>query len=127
MMDLEVQFQVFFMSILFGMYLLSSWQLLNRIFLQSHIIRFVFELIFFIVNFLFYYFLLFLLNGGIFNIFLLLGVSIGFAIHQKFYAKKTLLLIEFILKKINDIIKKLRRNSNHGKNNERKKLFKNNQ
>lgn len=127
MMDLEVQFQVFFMSILFGMYLLSSWQLLNRIFLQSHIIRFVFELVFFIANFLFYYFLLFLLNGGIFNIFLLLGVSIGFAIHQKFYAKKTLLLIEFILKKINDIIKKLRRNSNHGKNNERKKLFKNNQ
>ena len=34
-MELEVQFQIFFMSILFGMYLLSFWQFFNRLFLNK--------------------------------------------------------------------------------------------
>ena len=115
-MELEVQFQVFFMSILFGMYLLSSWQLLNRVFLNKIIIRFFFELCFFVINFIFYYFLLFKLNGGIFNIYLPLAIIIGFLIHQKFYAPKILLFYEFILIKIHAIIKKIfKRRRKHGK------------
>lgn len=124
-MELEVQFQVFFMSILFGMYLLSFWQLLNRIFYKKTILRFFFELPFFTVNFLLYYFLLFKLNNGVFNIYLLLGLFIGFYIHQKFYASKILLYYEFILKKFNDIIKKSKRWIPHGKNKKRKKFQKN--
>jgi len=120
-MELEVQFQIFFMSILFGMYLLSSWQFLNRVFLRKIIIRFFFELLFFIFNFLFYYFLLFKLNGGLFNIYLLLGLFIGFFIHQKFYAPKILLFYEFILKKINDIMKKIfKGRKKHGKKKRKK-------
>ena len=123
-MELEVQFQIFFMTILFGMYLLSFWQLLNRIFLNKIIIRFFFELPFFIFNFLFYYFLLFQLNGGLFNIFLLLGLFIGFFIHQKFYASKFLSMYEFILKKINAIMKAIfKRRKNHGTK-KRKKIKK---
>ena len=125
MMELEVQFQVLFMSILFGMYLLSFWQLLNRFFYQKTVLRFFFELPFFIVNFLLYYFLLFKLNNGIFNIYLLLGLFVGFYIHQKFYASKILLFYEFILKKFNDIIKKSKRWIPHGKNKKRKKFQKN--
>ena len=123
MMELEVQFQIFFMSILFGMYLLSSWQFLNRIFLNKTVIRFFFELLFFVFNFLFYYFLLFKLNGGIFSIYLTLGILIGFFIHQKFYAPKILLFYEFILGKIHAIIKKLKtkRRKRHGKNKKRNK------
>lgn len=122
MMELEVQFQIFFMSILFGMYLLSFWQFLNRIFLNKIIIRFFFELLFFVINFLFYYYLLFKLNGGIFNIYLLLGLFIGFCIHQKFYARKILLFYEFILKKINGIILKIKKGlKRNGKNKKRKK------
>ena len=121
-MELEVQFQVFFMSILFGMYLLSFWQFLNRIFQKKIIIRFFFELPFFVFNFLFYYYLLFKLNGGLFSIYLLLGILIGFFLHQKFYAPKILLFYEFILKKINDIItKRKKRWKRHGKNKQRKK------
>ena len=125
MMELEVQFQVLFMSILFGMYLLSFWQLLNRIFYKKTILRFFFELPFFTINFLLYYFLLFKLNNGVFNIYLLLGLFIGFYIHQKFYASKILLYYEFILKKFNDIIKKSKRWIPHGKNKKRKKFQKN--
>ncbi len=122
MMELEVQFQVFFMSILFGMYLLSFWQFLNRIFFNKIIIRFFFELPFFVFNFIFYYFLLFTLNGGIFNIYLLLGLLIGFFIHQKFYAPKILLFYEFILQKIHAIIlKNIKRRKKHGKNPKRVK------
>ena len=122
MMELEVQFQVFFMSILFGMYLLSFWQFLNRLFHKKYIIRFFFELPFFIFNFLFYYFLLFQLNGGIFNIYLILALIIGFLIHQKFYAPKILLFYEFILKKLNGIILKIKKRwKRHGKNKKRKK------
>ena len=124
-MELEVQFQVLFMSILFGMYLLSFWQLLNRIFYKKTILRFFFELPFFTVNFLLYYFLLFKLNNGVFNIYLLLGLFIGFYIHQKFYASKILLYYEFILEKFNDIIKKSKRWIPHGKNKKRKKFQKN--
>jgi len=121
-MELEVQFQIFFMSILFGMYLLSFWQFLNRLFLKKIIIRFFFELLFFTFNFLFYYFLLFKLNGGVFNIYLILGLSIGFFIHQKYYAPKILLFYEFILNKLNAIIKKTRRVfKRNGKNKKRKK------
>ena len=121
-MELEVQFQIFFMSILFGMYLLSFWQFLNRIFQNKIITRFFFELLFFIFNFLFYYFLLFKLNGGIFNIYLLLGILTGFFIHQKFYAPKILLLYEFILNKLNAIIKNIKKRcKRHGKNKKRKK------
>lgn len=124
MMELEVQFQIFFMSILFGMYLLSSWQFLNRIFLHKIILRFFFELPFFITNFLFYYYLLFKLNGGIFNIYLLLGLLIGFFIHQKYYAPKILLYYEFILKRTHDIMKKIfKRRKKYGKK-KRKKLQK---
>ena len=116
MMELEVQFQVFFMSILFGMYLLSSWQFLNRIFLNKFFIRFFFELFFFVANFLFYYFLLFKLNGGLFNIYLPLAIIIGFLIHQRFYAPKILLFYEFILRRIHDIIKRIwKRRKKHGK------------
>ncbi len=124
MIELEVQFQIFFMSILFGMYLLSSWQLLNRIFKNKIIIRFFFELPFFVFNFLLYYFFLFKLDGGIFNIYLLLGLLIGFFIHQKFYAPKILLFYECILKKIHAIIIKITRRNKHGKNKKRKKLQK---
>lgn len=121
-MELEVQFQIFFMSILFGMYLLSSWQFLNRVFLNKKIIRFFFELLFFIFNFLFYYFLLFKLNGGIFNIYLLLGLFIGLFIHQKFYAPKILLFYEFILRKIHVIIINIKKRwKKHGKNKKRDK------
>ena len=128
MMELEVQFQILFVSILFGMYLLSFWQLLNRIFLKKIIIRFFFELPFFILNFLFYYFLLFKLNGGVFNIYLLLGIFIGFFIHQKFYASKILLFYEFILNKVNGIIKNIKmRCKKYGKNKKRKKHKKTNE
>ena len=121
-MELEVQFQIFFMSIIFGMYLLSSWQFLNRLFHKSILFRFFFETLFFILNALFYYFLLFKLNGGIFNIYLLLALFIGFFIHQKFYAPKILLFYEFILKKFNAIIiKNKKRWKKHGKNKKRKK------
>lgn len=124
MIELEVQFQIFFMSILFGMYLLSSWQLLNRIFKNKIIIRFFFELPFFVFNFLLYYFFLFKLDGGIFNIYLLLGLLIGFFIHQKFYAPKILLFYECILKKIHAIIIKITRRNKRGKNKKRKKFQK---
>ena len=122
-MELEVQFQIFFMSILFGMYLLSSWQLLNRIFFHKYIIiRFFFELLFFTLNFIFYYYLLFKLNGGVFSIYLIIGLTIGFFFHQKFYAPKFLSLYEFILKKINVIISKRKvRRKKYGKNTKRKK------
>lgn len=124
MMELEVQFQVFFMSIIFGMYLLSFWQLLDRIFKNKKIIRFFFELPFFILNALLYYFFLFKLNNGVFNIYLPLGLVIGFYIHQKFYATKILLFYEFILKKINAIIKASKRWILSGKNKKRKKFQK---
>lgn len=122
MMSLEVQFQIFFMSILFGMYLLSFWQLLNRIFINAIITRFLFELVFFVLNFLLYYVLLFNLNGGVFNLYLVLGLFIGFFLHQKFYAPKILPYYEFILKKINDIIKKTKSKViKNGKSKKRKK------
>jgi len=125
MMELEVQFQIFFMSILFGMYLLSSWQFLNRVFLNKIYIRFFFELLFFIINFLFYYFLLFKLNGGIFNVYLLFGLFIGFFIHQKFYAPKILLLYEVVLKRFSAIINKVKkRRIRHGKNKKRARFKK---
>ena len=125
-MELEVQFQIFFMTILFGMYLLCFWQILNKTFQNKIIIRFFFELPFFIFNFLFYYFILFKLNNGIFNIYLLLALLIGFYIHQKFYSPKILTYYEFLLKKINAIIsKRKKRRNKHGKNKKRKKLQKN--
>ena len=121
-MELEVQFQIFFMSIIFGMYLLCFWQLLNRLFYRKIIIRFFFELPFFILNFLFYYFLLFKLNGGIFNIYIIPALLTGFFIHQKFYAPKVLSYYEFILKRFNDIILKIKKRwKKHGKNKKRKK------
>lgn len=120
-MELEVQFQVFFMSILFGMYLLSFWQFLDKLFYRKIIIRFFFELPFFVLNFLFYYYILFKLNGGLFNIYLLLGLFIGFYLHQKFYAHKILAFYEFILQKLNAIIIKNKKRCYHGKNKKRKK------
>lgn len=122
MIELEVQFQIFFMSILFGMYLLSSWQFLNRLFKDKIFIRFFFELPFFVFNFLLYYFFLFKLDGGIFNIYLLLGLFIGFFIHQKFYAPKILLFYECIFQKMRAIIIKIKGRKRYGKNKKRKKF-----
>ena len=122
MMELEVQFQVFFMSIIFGMYLLSFWQFLNRVFLHKVFLRFFFELFFFVFNFLLYYFLLFKLNDGVFSIYLLIGLTIGFFLYQKFYASKFLSLYEVVFKKINGIIvKKKKRCLESGKNKKQKK------
>lgn len=125
-MQLEVQFQIFFMSILFGMYLLSFWQFFNRLFLNKIIIRFFFELFFFVCNFLLYYFFLFKLNGGVFNLYLIFGLFTGIFIHQKFYAPKILPYYEFILGKINVIISKVKKRwKRHGKNKKRKTFIKN--
>ena len=124
-MELEVQFQVFFMSIIFGMYLLSFWQFFNRLFYKKIIIRFFFELPFFVLNFLLYYFLLFKLNGGLFNIYLIIGLLIGFYMHQKFYAPKILSLYEFIFNKFNAIISAIKKRcKRYGKNKKRKKHHK---
>ena len=125
-MELEVQFQIFFMSILFGMYLLSFWQFVNRLFLDKIILRFFFEFLFFTFNFLLYYFFLFKLNSGVFSIYLIFGLCIGLFIHQKFYAPKILPYYEFILKKFNDIIYKMKKRwTKHGKNKKRKTYIKN--
>ena len=122
-MELEVQFQVFFMSILFGMYLLSFWQFFDILFKNKFITRFFFETLFFTFNFLFYYYLLFKLNAGIFNIYLPLALFIGFFIHQKFYAPKILLFYKCIFQKIHAIISKVKKGmKKNGKNKKRKKL-----
>lgn len=124
-MQLEVQFQIFFMSILFGMYLLLFWQLFNRLFLKAKLLRFPFETLFFTINFLFFYFLLFKLNGGVFNIYLIFGLFIGFFLHQKFYAPKILPYYEFIFKKVNAIMITVKKRwNNHGKNKKRKAITK---
>ena len=126
MMELEVQFQVFFMTILFGMYLLSFYQFFNKLFLKNTAIRFFFELPFFTINSLLYYFILFKLNGGIFNIYLILAILTGFYIHQKFYAPKILPYYDSISNKFNAIIQmKKKRRKEHGKNKKRNKLCKN--
>ena len=125
-MSLEVQFQIFFMSILFGMYLLSFYHFVNNFFCKNTITRFFFELPFFVGNFLLYYFLLFKLNDGIFNIYLILGILLGLYIHERYYATKFLSYYEFISNKFNVIIQsKKARRKKHGKNKKRKKFHEN--
>ncbi len=125
MMALEVQFQVFIMTIIFGMYLHFSYQLLSFLFSKIKKIRFFLELPFFIVNTSIYYCLLFKLNNGIFNIYLLPALLIGLSLYQKLLSKHFLLLYQFIFKKINDIIHMTTRRDEYGKDNKRKKSFKN--
>jgi hypothetical protein len=99
MMTLNDQIQSFVYSILIGMVFTFIWSFFNRVFykLKGTFRRLVFEAVLFSMFGVVYYYLLFLINNGVLNIYLPLGLLVGVVIYQLYYAPKLLLSFERLI------------------------------
>jgi hypothetical protein len=91
MMTLNDQIQSFVYSILIGMVFTFIWSFFNRVFykLKGTFRRLVFEAVLFSMFGVVYYYLLFLINNGVLNIYLPLGLLVGVVIYQLYYVAFT--------------------------------------
>lgn len=106
MIELETQFQIVFVSILFGMVVTNIDTFIRSILRNSKVIKFFLELCFFIFVSIFYYYLIYVLNKGILSIYLPVFLILGVYLHLKFYDKHFSYAYDCLLKKISSIIKK---------------------
>lgn len=120
-MSIEVQIQLIIMSILFGFIFMIFYSFINEIFYKSKI-RIFFELPLFLIGTITYYILIYKINGGFLNIYLILFLLIGILLYQSFYSKLFLYKyvnihkkIIFFLKKHAIIKKKKERKKKNGK------------
>jgi len=129
MTPLIQQFQAIFGSLILGVVFLLLWAIFNRIFLKfkGKIIRFPFELLFFTLITLIYFYFLIKVNDGKFSFYFLIFLLVGAGLCYKFYLGAFLMLLEKCLIKIKvklakiKIFKKIK--TKISKLNWKKKLF----
>lgn len=125
-MSIEVQIQLIVMSIMFGFIFMIFYSFMNEIFYKSKF-RIIIELPFFLLSTIIYFYLLYIINDGFLNIYLILFIFIGVIIYYAFYypyflyryvkihKKLILILNKHVIIKIEKIRKKWKEKKKYGK------------
>jgi hypothetical protein len=87
------------MSILFGFIFMIFYSFINEIFYKSKV-KFIFEISLFNIGSLTYFYLVYKINTGILNIYMVLFILIGVILYQIFYSKYFIYLYSNIHKKL---------------------------
>ena len=87
-MSLEEQFKVIFYSFIYGMFYYATFKFLKKICFKKRIFKFLVQFLFSILHVILFYFLLFLINGGIINYYNLIFLVIGMFFCHFLYFKK---------------------------------------
>ena len=85
-MSIEVQIQLIVMSVLFGFIFMIFYSLLNEL-LYKNKIRFMLEIPLFLVGTILYFYLIYSINGGLLNVYVLLFILLGVLLYQLFYSR----------------------------------------
>jgi hypothetical protein len=84
-MDLQEQFKVIFYSFIYGMFFITTLRLFKFIHLRNKIVNFFIELIFCLLHSSLFYFLLYNINKGILNYYIVIFLIIGAYFCKLFY------------------------------------------
>ena len=106
MIELETQFQIVILSILFGMIGTNLYSLITSIFRNSKVFKAILELCFFITFAISYYYFIYILNNGILNVYMPVFLLVGYYLHMKFYDKHFSFVYNCLFQKFSSIIKK---------------------
>lgn len=105
MIELETQFQIIFLSILFGIISAMIFSFLSTMLKNSKVIRAILELCFFPFFSIFYYYLIYLINNGVLSIYMPVFIILGIYLYKKFYDKHFSYVYDCLFKKVSSIIK----------------------
>lgn len=109
-MNLNEQFQVIIVSILFGIIFMIFYEFVNKLTYnkKGKIIRFIIELIYFLFMSLLFFIILLYINDAVFNIFIILFLFIGIIIYlllfQIYFQKLYAFIFSFLKNKYNKVI-----------------------
>ena len=83
-MSIEVQIQLIVMSVLFGFIFMAIYSFFNELLFKNKL-RILIEIPLFLIGTIIYFYLIYFINGGLLNIYMLLFLLLGVLIYQIFY------------------------------------------
>lgn len=84
-MELEEQFKVVFYSFLYGMFFITTLKTLKFVKINNKIIKFIIELMFCLLHSSLFYYLLYNINKGILNYYIIIFLIVGAYFCKLFY------------------------------------------
>lgn len=105
MIELETQFQIVISSIVFGMVFTNLYTFFDIILGKSKVIRAIIELCFFLVSGVLYYYLIFVINKGVLNIYMPICLLMGYIVYKRYYDKYFSCLYKYLFSVFHSIIK----------------------
>ncbi len=106
MIELETQFQLIVTSIVFGMVCTNIYTFIEIVLRKIYVFKTIIKLAFFMSASITYYYLIFIIDKGILNIYLPISLVAGYLLHMKFYDKYFSCRYEYLFSKINSIMDK---------------------
>jgi len=84
-MELQEQFKVIFYSFIYGMFFITTLRVFKHIMIKNKFIKFFLELIFCLLHSSLFYYLLYNINRGILNYYIIIFLIIGAYFCKLFY------------------------------------------
>lgn len=106
MIELEVQFQIVVVSIVFGMVFTNLYTFLDIFLGKSKVFRSMIELCFFLIVSILYYMLIYKINKGMLSIYMPVCLGLGYFLHMRFYDKHFSCLYKYLFSLTCSIINK---------------------
>lgn len=106
MIELEAQFKLIIVSVIFAMIATNFYTLLDILLRKSKVFRFIIELCFFLIMAGLYYFVIYKINDGILTIYIPMCLFFGYYLHMRFYDKHFSCLYKYLFLPIHSIIDK---------------------
>lgn len=104
MIELEVQFQIVVVSVVFGMICTNLYTFLNIWLGKSKVFRSMCELCFFLSISSVYYYIVFKINKGILSIYMPICLFVGYYLHMRFYDKYFSCFYQYLFSSFHSII-----------------------
>jgi hypothetical protein len=105
MIELEVQFKLIGLSVLFAMVFTNLYTLVDIGLRKSKIVRFFVMTSYFALASIFYYYIIYKISKGMLSIYLPVSLGVGYYLHMRFYDKYFSCIYNYWFSRISSIIK----------------------
>ena len=109
MIELEVQFQIVIVSVVFGMIFTNLYSFIDIMLNKSKVFRGLIELCFFLSGAIGYYSIIYIINNGALSVYMPVCLLFGRYLHKRFYDKYFSSLYKYIFSRFHSIIEKRKR------------------
>ena len=103
-LELETQFQLSIVSVVFSMIATNVYTFIEIIFKRLTIIKCMANILFFVIFSVLYYAIIYFISGGILSIYLIFFLILGYYLHMRFYDKYFSCWYDYLFLKISSII-----------------------